>query len=698
MEIMRYRISIVICLVYILRLTPAIIILNAPIVTNVEEGLEIGSKLGEIKCLNDTIDPDFRYKVTLISVTPTTNCGGNGECFSIRSDNDDSDQPIYNIFHYPFANNRIQYSVVNEYKLTFDCEDQNSTTRRGIADVRVVPNMAPQFVTKSGESVTKAAADLTVGALVFTVSARDAENNELTYSQQNSFQEFVLDSQTGQIRVVEGFEAACTGTKKFNFQVTVKDAYHEFLTPITVDLNIDYPRQPTLIGANQEVSVSEKAPVGQYFHSFNVEDGTLSIDNGNPITPASIADKFTLQSDVLRIKEQFNFEEASTGNISFAVTNGVCRKLFYLIIKVIDENDKPILLPKTQTGMVEEGFITYDPQTFIDDEDILDTHTYKIVTALIGNTVVTDRFSIDSLGVITSDADFDLDANQLNSQAVDFVIEVTDSGGLSDTAELTLTITNANDNAPIISNTDIANNIMDCDPPMLIETIKASDADTGTNGQIIYTATESGPLAVTASGNVYLRSAIAAGSSHTIVVFAEDLGSPPRESNRPATITISGIPCTTTTTTTVATTRAVNITINITTSVNSTGTGSDAGAGAGATATAAASTGFFDNPANLAWVILLAILGLLLLLLLLYLLWRFCFPRCCPGFCGSGGEGDGCCDCCRPKRFTAQPVRGQGDIHDFWQEHYQEQDYGSTVHRSAKPTPAPHELGYLRHD
>ncbi|ESP02629.1 hypothetical protein LOTGIDRAFT_237871 [Lottia gigantea] len=693
---------------------------NGPVVVNVDEGLEIESKLGLVECaLNTTgVNPfttevPFKYKITLVKVNENDLCGGDGQCFSIRSQDDSAAQPLYFIYHYPFNTQRLMYAVRNTYTLDITCEDNLSNTLKGQAEVRVIPNMPPVFVTKSGESVTFSAADLTAGTLVFTVSANDPENNPLEYSLTDGSGKFAIDEQTGQIRVLEGFEGLCNGTSKFTFQVTVKDPYHMNLIPINIDLNIDYPNQPSLIGANQEITVSETDPVGMYFHSFNVFDGTLAIDVENPITPASIASKFVLQSDVMRITEQFNFEEASSGNISLVVTNGVCKKLYFLVIKVKDENDPPTLFPKIQTGIVEEGLIQYDMQSFVDDEDVSDSHTYRILKATEGTVVITDKFTIDNNGLITSRGDFDLDSLNLNSRTVVFDVEVMDPGGLTDTGQVTLIINNANDNNPIISTTTIYNDqIMDCSGPMQIGSIAATDADFGTNGDIIYTATSSGPLSVTADGSIFVTSAIAAGSTHQLTVNAEDLGNPPRESSVPVTITVVGQPCTTTTTT-LAPTVNINVSISTNNSNNNNNNNNNNNqntvvASVTTPATVATPT-LLDNSLNLIWIVLLAVLGLLLLLLLLYLLWKFCFPLCCPGVCGVGEAQAGgpcgtdsfcgrCCSCCRQEPPRAPRVRGEGDIHDFWQEHYQEQDYQTTYHRGEVPKPAPHELGYLRYN
>lgn len=69
-------------------------------------------------------------------------------------------------------------------------------------------------------------------------------------------------------------------------------------------------------------------------------------------------------------------------------------------------------------------------------------------------------------------------------------LKASDKGAptLSSTATLSITITDVNDNAPVISNPDISLNVSrDADPQtVIVDRIHATDNDSGINGMLVY--------------------------------------------------------------------------------------------------------------------------------------------------------------------------------------------------------------------
>ncbi|KAK6167629.1 hypothetical protein SNE40_021608 [Patella caerulea] len=675
---------------------------NLPIVYTLFEGTQEQFPFNsqELTCQNVT----SRYKVNFINVDPTTNCQN---CFNVWADTASAQQPNYFLRYVPSAS-RLDYNAENTYKITLTCEDSVAEGVDQIVEVRIIPNIQPTFSTPSFDSVTVPSTNLFAGTNVYEIIATDSENDPIEYALETVPTSSNFDIRAnGQIYTVNGFQGICTGQNSYEFKVRVKDPYNEFTDPISVTLDLQFPNLPSIGNANRDVTVPENSV--QNIHTFTGVSGTISILN---VQPSIMRNKVTLfGGNILRVDEVFNFEEFNTANVTLLVKSGECEARYWLMVRVQEMNDLPVLTPAKVSAAVPEGIITYNPGFKVEDEDFSDMVTYTIQRAISGTRDITRDFTINQEGIIISNFDFDLDSRGSEVELITFTVRATDKRGGFDESEVILRVENINDNPPVITTASIINDVlMDCDPPQRIATVAATDLDPGTspNGQFQFKGSGAGNLRVTPDGAVFLDTPVTADTTYSYTIFAEDLGNPQLTSAKPITITVIGQACTTIF---VPPTTIPAVVVTVPAVTVDTGSGAGAGAGAGAAAgvsASASSTSLLDDPTNLIWIIFLGLLGLLLLGLLAWLLWRFCFPRCCPGCYGKDssalarntGGNDGCCNrCCGKSNPTVGPREPEhypeGKVKDFWQEHYQELDYDNTTHRSHVPTSGLHEDGYL---
>ncbi|XP_063205494.1 protocadherin gamma-A12-like [Chroicocephalus ridibundus] len=113
-------------------------------------------------------------------------------------------------------------------------------------------------------------------------------------------------------------------------------------------------------------------------------------------------------------------------------------------------------------------------------------------------------------------------------------VQAHDGGGLSDTAKVTITVTDVNDNVPEISVRSALNDISEDAPPgTVVALLHVQDRDSGPNGQVRCSIAESLPFRLEKTFEDYYRVVTAevldreAVSEYNVTVRASDGGSPP---------------------------------------------------------------------------------------------------------------------------------------------------------------------------
>ncbi|XP_078690233.1 protocadherin Fat 4-like isoform X2 [Branchiostoma floridae x Branchiostoma belcheri] len=315
-------------------------------------------------------------------------------------------------------------------------------------------------------------------------------------------------------------------------------------------------------------SIEENIPVGTIVANFSDE-----LQKENPEeSPRNY--RFILQDDGSGQAQQFSLgnttgilrtaadidRESNTfqGRFTFTVVayeEGSCDgRLIFVAINVTDINDNtPVFSSQTYVGQIAENAQAHAavlfpnnqvPQATDADFGINGTVTYDIQSS---QHTASGMFSIDPQTAaiyVSFDAAFDRESRAQYT----FVVTATDRGGgpgsRTGTATVTINIDDINDNAPSLESTvneyDISENVSG---GFRITTLSATDADQGTNAEIVYTLEggdrlfnvhpTTGELEVT-SGHLDAETT----NRFTLKLSAHDLGSPPKTGTQTVTINI----------------------------------------------------------------------------------------------------------------------------------------------------------------
>ncbi|XP_050391329.1 protocadherin gamma-A4 isoform X2 [Patella vulgata] len=216
------------------------------------------------------------------------------------------------------------------------------------------------------------------------------------------------------------------------------------------------------------------------------------------------------------------------------------------------------------------------------------------------------RFTSPTADRLTFSVNYDIDGNAMPS-SLTIDIEARDSAGQVGTAQIQVTVTDRNDNSPVITATQIID-LTPASPIGAVGTVQATDADSGLNGEIEYILTAMNPattsdyIVLLESGEIqYIKKFPDSllDSAALLTIQARDKGTPPRSTSDIVTVRFLG-----------DTTQPTNQ--------------NDQQAG-----TVASETRFFDEPANIAIVTVIGIVLFLAVLVAFY----FCIKKMLLGYC-----------------------------------------------------------------
>ncbi|NXF13528.1 PCDGA protein, partial [Smithornis capensis] len=206
-------------------------------------------------------------------------------------------------------------------------------------------------------------------------------------------------------------------------------------------------------------------------------------------------------------------------------------------VTVLDANDNsPVFSQAEYTVRVPEDVpvgSTLITITATDSDEWLNGHVkYWIEKA---TDMALDSFHLDSeTGAITLIRSLDFE------EVDDYELEVQakDGAGLSDTAKVTITVTDVNDNAPELTVTSQLSEISEDDPSgTVVALLHVQDGDSGANGEVRCSLDRGVPFRLESSQGSYYRVVTAREldreqvSEYNLTVRAADGGSPPLQSS-----------------------------------------------------------------------------------------------------------------------------------------------------------------------
>jgi hypothetical protein len=398
-----------------------------------------------------------------------------------------------------------------------------------VADVTIyvtdVNDKSPMFAQHA--IVTGVPENAAAGTVVDVITAVDDDygtNAAITYTKTsgdtgNLFS--IPDPSVGKITVSGSVdrEAAPAGVV---FNMTAADsAGNSDSIQVTVMITDMNDNSPIFSPSFYQVTVSEDAAVDHLAQTVNATDGdtgtngdiTYAIAGGNTgnafyIKNPSVGD--------IRVFTALDRETLSFYRLIVTATDGALGNfkrtgVAEVAITIGDVNDNsPSFLHTTHRGNVAENspsntFISVAPSIYATDSDIGTNGavTYDIQTG--------SPFRIDS----TTGFMYTSGIGIIDREAISlYTLEVyaRDGGGLVSTATAVITVTDVNDNAPIIAQTPAALDTAISETMakgMVVATITATDADVGVNAVLIYSLTGGeGYFQVDGTGNVILAQSL----------------------------------------------------------------------------------------------------------------------------------------------------------------------------------------------
>ncbi|XP_052079677.1 protocadherin Fat 4-like isoform X2 [Mytilus californianus] len=494
------------------------------------------------------------------------------------------------------SNPSLRYDLIRTYRIDIQCNDGRRSDS-SVFFMNILRNKPPVFLNL--QNITSVSSIATyIGQIVFDVDITDPENDQVEFSM------FCVPSANCPFEIYHSGEIVLKRSIEGEF-IPAYDLY-VYVTDgksttgprsLTVHvLDINYVPVIRNLPLPSALVVSENSALGLSIFQVSIQDNDGA--DTHTYTMTSSPSDGVLYFDInsanglvsTSASTNINFEGVSSTSFTFTITVTDTKDSASqnLSISIANQNEAPVFTKKAYALSVDEGVAgttLADPSYLYQDGDNGDTHTFSMTCASnVGYFAIAP-----ATGLITLATDIDVDAA---GSATSFTCTlVVSDGSFTDSASLTITVNNINDNTPRFSN-NLFTYYLDINYPLntAFGSTVATDADTGTFGNFIYSIDQTSlgteTFGIQTNGDLYLKNSLTSygyGSSISFTVQATDTGS------LQGTSTIFIVIPQTTTTTTTTTDRPIT---------------------------------FWEYPANPAWVIVAGILGLIIMVLPCYMCYK----------------------------------------------------------------------------
>ncbi|XP_052252546.1 cadherin EGF LAG seven-pass G-type receptor 3-like [Dreissena polymorpha] len=469
---------------------------------------------------------------------------------------------------YSVAGATFDYNAKNSYQLDVNCADERASDV-DVFTVYLIRNDPPQLTNVPANISLSTSAP--IGYDVYNVTSfdtpgADGRANQLTYTitcVPTDCPFTILAS--GMLQLNMGI----TTLSLVGYDVSIKVCDHRncgdirILTVNIVEIN----DLPEITNLNQNLNVPENSATSHVLLTtactdFDVPDDTLSYSM--TCSPGTGNNMFFINSGSGQIRTAstiINYETLAVKSFTCTITcsDGLALDTATLNIDVTDVNENPAFTQAAFSVNVDEGpggTLLLASGLSSTDPDVPETKLYSLDC-----NPYTGYFAINSgSGALSYATNYDVDPAGGMPTKVQCTVTVTDSGGLTDTASISITINNINDNAPTFlpafysyfadGAAPVSTNKLSPDSP-----VSVTDGDLGAFGQITYSLNQSSLgdqyFGITQSGEIFVTKAISVlgyGSTVSFEVVASDGG------GRSSRATVSVVVMATTTTSTTTTT------------------------------------------------------------------------------------------------------------------------------------------------
>ncbi|HEY3371904.1 MAG TPA: cadherin domain-containing protein [Prolixibacteraceae bacterium] len=292
----------------------------------------------------------------------------------------------------------------------------------------------------------------TPGLVCATIGASDPDQDQLTYRmvEENLNFPFEVDPNNGNVKIRLNASLDYELAQQYKFQVKVSDGSQTASAIMTINIS-DEQEIPNVIDQSFDINENIEGiySIGNVkFKSKGLNDEfNFKIVEGNSSNLFFIGEK---SGELFLSKaERLNYEGEKSYSLTVKVQNLTTPDLYAIItigVNVIDINEKPAINDQSFSMMENSQNNTEIGSLIASDVDVGQSLNYSILQSSIANAVNVDSNS----GKLTvgDKSKFDFETNN----KIILAIKVTDngSGALSDTANVTVNITDVNEN-PIIT-------------------------------------------------------------------------------------------------------------------------------------------------------------------------------------------------------------------------------------------------------
>ena len=372
--------------------------------------------------------------------------------------------------------------------------------------------------------------------------ANDDDVGELLYYIEDFSNTFTINVTTGVIVTTNTLDYE--GVRQFNFTVTVSDLVYDISEGCSIMLNDINDNAPQFIaGCCNDINITENTAVGTLLSVvINVTDADSGPNGQVELSSMfSFIDKFELlQNGSIIVTGVLDYETQPIYNLVIVATDMASHTSrlssnVTIVVRLKNENDND---PSFNSSVYEFTMYEHSPNgTAVGQVIVIDADGGPVTL-----TVLNGPFLVDSNGMVTSNAGinfFDYDNLPIYYH---FTIVASDEDERRDTANIVVSLVNANDNSPVFSqyyNTTLAAGNYSSQPLLALV---ASDADSSTNGIISYSiqSDNSGGLfqVNNVTGLLTVSGLININMVYSLTVLAMDRGNPARSDTTIVTVNV----------------------------------------------------------------------------------------------------------------------------------------------------------------
>ncbi len=392
---------------------------GAPTITDAAVALSENSSNGSLVHSMGGADPDVTAVLTYSIIN-----GNTGNAFKINSNtgvitvNDAA---------------MLDFEVLPSFTLTVRVSDgvffDDAEVTVGLTNVNESPSAQDASVSLDENSTTATA--------VHTISASDPDaDTNLNYSilSGNVNNAFAINSMTGAITVSNAAALDFETTPSFTLTVRVSDGSLSDDAIVTIDVN-DLNEAPRITPAT--LTVEENVGVGFVLQEVEASDPDADTQLSFSIVGGNTDDAFTIGNLSGEIKvnnsSALDFETNPLFQLKVRVSDGELFSDGVVVIKLLNVNEKPV---------VEDASITIE--RWVEKDEII---LAVVATDPDADDVLTYKFADeDDQALLRLDAEtgeisvLDIEALKLGTRTFDFMVSVTDRGGLAASASISIVI------------------------------------------------------------------------------------------------------------------------------------------------------------------------------------------------------------------------------------------------------------------